>query len=174
MRRVRFRDGMLTHVAGFPPLSYTLDPPAPPPFRPDGSHPLQAQPRAIVGPPTMMESLLTVLSRTFLTRMNEPEPPEETARYSWVQNEPATAAAGTSAAAPPPAAAPFRTPAQSLLIANFPPHAVDRRPENWEWVIGNENVTFVSAAEGVLPRYYERGFMRTGEYWPEPQVQAQA
>lgn len=159
VRRVRFRDGALTDVPGFPPLNYTLDPPAPPPFHPDGSDPLQAQPRGIIGPPTVIESLLSVLSRTFLSRAHEPQPPEERL-YTWLQ-PPAAASAS------PAAATSHRPPAQSLLIANFPPHAVDRISETWEWVIGNDNVTFVSAAEDAPPRYFERGFMRAGEAFPE-------
>ena len=34
---------------------------------------------------------------------------------------------------------------QTLLIANFPPHNVQRLEAEWEWMIFNDNVTFVSA-----------------------------
>ena len=36
------------------------------------------------------------------------------------------------------------TASQHLLIANFPPHKVERLASAWEWMISNENVIFVS------------------------------
>ena len=33
---------------------------------------------------------------------------------------------------------------QQLLIANFPPHKVERLEAAWEWMISNQNVVFVS------------------------------
>jgi len=35
---------------------------------------------------------------------------------------------------------------QTLRIANFPPHVVSRIDDQWEWLIANDNVTFVSSA----------------------------
>ena len=48
---------------------------------------------------------------------------------------------------------------QALLINNFPPHYIRRLPKSREWVVANDNVTFVSCAEGELPAFDERGFL---------------
>ena len=47
--------------------------------------------------------------------------------------------------------------AQQLTIANFPKHLVDRL-DSWEWMIYNENVTFVSCDEAGTLTYTGRGF----------------
>jgi len=44
-----------------------------------------------------------------------------------------------------------------LLIADFPPHYIERL-DSWEWVITNQNVTFVSCV-GDDVRYTQRGFL---------------
>ena len=48
--------------------------------------------------------------------------------------------------------------AQQLLIANFPPHYVSRREEDWEWVIANDNVTFISSGPDGKLLFDERNF----------------
>jgi hypothetical protein len=46
-------------------------------------------------------------------------------------------------------------PPQRLRIANFPAHYVSRR-DDWEWVVVNQNVTFVSGAPGApMPTEWE-------------------
>jgi hypothetical protein len=49
---------------------------------------------------------------------------------------------------------------QTLQIHNFPPHWVERLPETREWLIYNDNVTFVSCGpDGQPGSYDERGFL---------------
>jgi hypothetical protein len=50
-------------------------------------------------------------------------------------------------------------PAQRLHVEHFPPHAVERLLSNGEWVIKNQNVTFVSCHEMDTLTYNERCFM---------------
>ena len=47
---------------------------------------------------------------------------------------------------------------QVVRIANFPPHEI-KRLDDGQWLIYNENVTFVSCQRGELPTYDERGFL---------------
>ena len=42
---------------------------------------------------------------------------------------------------------------QALLVATFPPHSVERLPNEWEWLIRNDNVVFVSCAPGAKPTF---------------------
>jgi hypothetical protein len=47
---------------------------------------------------------------------------------------------------------------QYLRVYHFPPHLIDRLPCCGEWIISNENVTFVSCDEGETLTYRGRGF----------------
>ena len=49
-------------------------------------------------------------------------------------------------------------PPQHLLISNFPPHEVTRLADEWEWMVSNDNVTFVSCDEAGTISYAGRGF----------------
>lgn len=53
--------------------------------------------------------------------------------------------------------------AQYLHIYDFPPHRIERLPSCGEWIIFNENVTFVTCEEGGRPVYGARGFQRDVE-----------
>ena len=51
---------------------------------------------------------------------------------------------------------------QRLIIANFPPHSVSRIDSTREWLITNQNVTFVSCHDAdptSLGSYTDRGFL---------------
>ena len=63
---------------------------------------------------------------------------------------------------------------QELLIANFPRHVVRRRAVDMEWLIFNENVTFVSCAPDGVGSYDERGFLTPlRPYGPPTEAQAE-
>ena len=47
---------------------------------------------------------------------------------------------------------------QWLFVNNFPPHTVERRAADGEWIIKNENITCVSCHETEAPTYRDRGF----------------
>jgi len=61
-------------------------------------------------------------------------------------------------------ASPLPPKEQVLLIANFPPHRVQRKPDDWEWLIQNDNVIFVSALDESCITYNERGFLESPQH----------
>ena len=60
-------------------------------------------------------------------------------------------------------------PEQRLLIANFPPHIVERLDGDWEWLIANDNVTLVSSGEDDVISYDGRHFQTPAQ----PQADAE-
>ena len=48
---------------------------------------------------------------------------------------------------------------QSIQIANFPPHWIERIEPSKEWLIYNDNVTIVSCGPQGLGPYDDRGFI---------------
>ena len=63
-----------------------------------------------------------------------------------------------------------RAPRQQIVqIANFPPHWVERLEDSREWLIYNDNVTFVSCGpDGEPGNYDERGFLTDLNPVPPP------
>jgi hypothetical protein len=56
-----------------------------------------------------------------------------------------------------------------LHVYAFPPHRIDRLTESGEWLIMNDNVTFVSSScddDHARPTYTDRGFQTLRETAP--------